>query len=357
MATTSVRVALRVRPITPKEILANSVDCIAYPGNSTVIVGADSTTIYGHQAEKRPYTFDHVFPPSIGQDEVFKACVLDLIDRFLEGFNATILAYGQTGSGKTYRTMLWLTVAGHSSGIVPRAIYEIYNRLEQTQARLADKFGFQVFVSFLELYNEDLLDLLNPRPRTAGSSGWGGLSIREDGNGNIVWTGVREEEVKSPEELLSFLQKGSLYRTTGTTDMNTSSSRSHAIFSVILKQRRLGGHLSSKFHFVDLAGSERLKRTNAAGERKKEGISINQGLLALGNVISALGDESRRAVHIPYRDSKLTRMLQDSLGGNSQTLMLACVSPSDSNYGETVNTLNYANRTRNIKNRVAINQD
>jgi hypothetical protein len=148
--------------------------------------------------------------------------------------------------------------------------------------------------------------------------------------------------------------------------MNASSSRSHAIFTVTLKQTRTvegeNGEkekttLLSKFHFVDLAGSERLKRTNAEGDRKKEGISINQGLLALGNVISALGDESRKAGHVPYRDSKLTRMLQDSLGGNSQTLMLACISPSDLNYGETVNTLHYANRARNIKNRVAINQD
>jgi hypothetical protein len=165
----------------------------------------------------------------------------------------------------------------------------------------------------------------------------------------------------------SILQKGTLCRTTGSTDMNASSSRSHAIFTVTLKQSKstldeenvkiANSTLISKFHFVDLAGSERLKRTNAEGDRKKEGISINQGLLALGNVISALGDESRRCGHIPYRDSKLTRMLQDSLGGNSQTLMLACISPSDMNYGETVNTLHYANRARNIKNTVEINQD
>ncbi|RUP42749.1 hypothetical protein BC936DRAFT_138140, partial [Jimgerdemannia flammicorona] len=196
------------------------------------------------------------------------------------------------------------------------------------------------------------------------------------------------------------LQKGSLCRTTGQTDMNQASSRSHAIFSIILKQQRLeeeeswndtptppasphedkedhdekeersqsasrtrngsGGELrrtTSKFHFVDLAGSERLKRTGASGDRAKEGISINAGLLALGNVISALGDETRKATHVPYRDSKLTRLLQDSLGGNSQTLMLACCSPSDSNFMETLNTLKYANRARNIKNRVTVNQD
>lgn len=152
--------------------------------------------------------------------------------------------------------------------------------------------------------------------------------------------------------------------------MNAVSSRSHAIFSVILKQHVPAQEddndqeqsnetktIVSKFHFVDLAGSERLKRTNAQGERAREGIAINSGLLALGNVISALGDEARRSTHVPYRDSKLTRLLQDSLGGNSQTLMMACVSPADTNFVETLSTLKYANRARNIKNRVTINQE
>jgi hypothetical protein len=314
-------------------------------------------------------------------------------------------------------------------GIVPRAIQDMFERMEAKQKRNLEGYKYSVAVSFLELYNEDLVDLLNPRPRTAGSNS--GPTIREDSNGNIVWSGVREEEVVSPEELLrlvyltiagalqnitdmrscSCLQRGTLCRTTGSTDMNASSSRSHAIFSVILRQQAWipalneenqqqdpnsssissdepnttttdplveatdindeeeadynptnhpngqWRHTVSKFHFVDLAGSERLKRTNAEGDRKKEGISINQGLLALGNVISALGDENKKGAHVPYRDSKLTRMLQDSLGGNSQTLMLACVSPSDLSYGETVNTLVYANRARNIKNRVLINQE
>ncbi|RCH90181.1 hypothetical protein CU098_003647, partial [Rhizopus stolonifer] len=184
--------------------------------------------------------------------------------------------------------------------------------------------------------------------------------------GNIYWSGVKEELCYSPEEVLGYLAQGSLGRTTGSTEMNSVSSRSHAIFSVILKQqkpeqdetgKKVIESLNSKFHFVDLAGSERLKRTHAQGDRAKEGIAINSGLLALGNVISALGDETRRATHIPYRDSKLTRLLQDSLGGNSQTLMLACVSPADTNFMETLNTLKYANRARNIKNRVTVNQD
>lgn len=246
-----------------------------------------------------------------------------------------------------------------SQGIVPRAISTIFKMLESEKLK-NEEFESKVTVSFMELYNEELVDLLNHRPRSASNQC--GPVIREDSHGKIVWQNLWEEKVTSTKELLDVLQKGSLCRTTGSTDMNASSSRSHAIFTVTLKQTKNDGegsktNLISRFHFVDLAGSERLKRTNAEGDRKKEGISINQGLLALGNVISALGDEARKGGHVPYRDSKLTRMLQDSLGGNSQTLMLACISPSDLNYGETVNTLHYANRARNIKNSVEINQD
>ncbi|KAJ3185213.1 Kinesin-like protein kif21b [Gaertneriomyces sp. JEL0708] len=287
------------------------------------------------------------------------------------------------------------TAEPEDHGLVPRAIYYLFDRLRDQALSNPEGFKYEVYVSFLELYNEEIVDLLNPKPKD--TTGWGGLSIREDA-GKIVWHGVKDIPVSSPEELLTLLEKGSLCRTTGSTDMNAASSRSHAIFSVTLKQQKWTAspqndtskpntptpsetptpsvrdddsrpetpathpdgsyqNLVSKFHFVDLAGSERLKRTNAEGDRKKEGISINQGLLALGNVISALGDDTRKGAHVPYRDSKLTRMLQDSLGGNSQTLMLACVSPSDTNYGETMNTLNYANRARNIKNKVVINQE
>lgn len=174
--------------------------------------------------------------------------------------------------------------------------------------------------------------------------------------------------MSTAEEALECLRIGALSRTTASTQMNTQSSRSHAIFTLHIKQQRLVPSdedkdsndfetLTAKFHFVDLAGSERLKRTGATGERAKEGISINCGLLALGNVISALGDKSKKALHVPYRDSKLTRLLQDSLGGNSRTVMIACISPSDRDFMETLNTLKYANRARNIKNKVYINQD
>ncbi|KAG0006220.1 Kinesin-like protein kif21b [Entomortierella chlamydospora] len=262
--------------------------------------------------------------------------------------------------------------------IVPRAAHAIFSQLN-AQMEKDPAMEYQVYVSFLELYNEELIDLLQTQPRTRKDT----IQVREDGFGGISWQGVKEQQVNSAQELLDWLQKGTLCRTTAATDMNQTSSRSHAIFSVVLKQQRSEEieeineneeqaspsaapaktndksikKFASKFHFVDLAGSERLKRTRAVGDRAKEGISINAGLLALGNVISALGDESRKSSHIPYRDSKLTRLLQDSLGGNSATLMLACVSGADADINETISTLVYANRARNIRNRVVINQD
>ncbi|KAI9000288.1 P-loop containing nucleoside triphosphate hydrolase protein, partial [Gaertneriomyces semiglobifer] len=404
MASTSVKVAVRVRPLSPKEVLSSAQECISYiDGTPQLCIGPSvgnndlfsSTLSLAHPAQKS-FTFDHVFNTNSTQAAVYEECVQPLVDRFLEGFNATVLAYGQTGSGKTYSMGTGLdTAEPEDHGLVPRAIYYLFDHLRDQALSNPEGFKYEVYVSFLELYNEEIVDLLNPKPKD--TTGWGGLSIREDA-GKIVWHGVKDIPVSSPEELLTLLEKGSLCRTTGSTDMNAASSRSHAIFSVTLKQQKWTAapqndtskpntptpnetpvpsvrdddsrpetpsthpdgsyqNLVSKFHFVDLAGSERLKRTNAEGDRKKEGISINQGLLALGNVISALGDDTRKGAHVPYRDSKLTRMLQDSLGGNSQTLMLACVSPSDTNYGETMNTLNYANRARNIKNKVVINQE
>ena len=244
---------------------------------------------------------------------------------------------------------------------------------------------------------EELKDLLAAgRGGSGGASAGGGLSapsgalagrgrglqIREDANGGIYFAGAEEAEVVSFEDVRMLLEQGTARRATGSTEMNAHSSRSHAIFTLTIEQHvvrdvdadaaapgeatvgevAVGAeeeYITSKFHFVDLAGSERLKKTKAEGERLKEGININSGLLALGNVISALGDETRmrQGAHVAYRDSKLTRMLQDSLGGNSRTLMIACVSPVDSNSEESKSTLQYANRARNIKNKPVINRD
>ncbi|KYN11395.1 Kinesin-like protein KIF21A [Trachymyrmex cornetzi] len=325
----------------------------------------------------KAFTYDYVFDTQVNQNAIYETCVNRLVEGALDGYNATVLAYGQTGSGKTYTMGTGFDVEVDETivGIIPRAIKHLFDGIVDKQKRARERAQmppeFKVTAQFLELYNEDLKDLLEPGgPR-------GGARIHEDTMGNIHLAGVEPRVVTSPEQALEYLRLGALSRTTGSTQMNTQSSRSHAIFTLYIKQQRCikvedpdadvdtSGveltnefeTLTAKFHFVDLAGSERLKRTGATGDRAKEGISINCGLLALGNVISALGDKTKKASHIPYRDSKLTRLLQDSLGGNSQTVMIACVSPSDRDFMETLSTLKYANRARNIKNKVTINQD
>lgn len=264
-----------------------------------------------------------------------------------------------------------------SIGIVPRVFQFIFEELDRKrkQSSLSE---FTIKVAFLELYNEELHDLLDigPIDRQTGKP-LKDLIIKEK-NGTIFVQGLKEETVSSKEECLGLLNKGIASRTTSATLMNEGSSRSHAIFTISIEQKIVreievpesaaaddkGGmpgqqeeQITAKFHFVDLAGSERIKRTGATGQLLKEGISINKGLLCLGNVISALTDESKKDKHIPYRDSKLTRILQDSLGGNSRTTMIACVSPAESNYEESLNAIKYASRARNIKNKAVVNRD
>ncbi|KAK4336765.1 hypothetical protein RND71_044067 [Anisodus tanguticus] len=294
----------------------------------------------------------------------------------LEGYNATIVAYGQTGSGKTYTMGTAFGIKdSEENGIIQRAVDHLFEGISKRQQAARNLNlpipEFKVTAQFLELYNEDIIDLLSD-DKTKNAN----IKIHEDENGSIYTMGTATITVKSPDTTLQCLQKGALSRQTGSTNMNAQSSRSHAIFTIFIKQQRVvqieNNHhmeteveiknqefetLTAKFNFVDLAGSERLKRTGATGDRAKEGISINTGLLSLGNVISALGDKNKRALHVPYRDSKLTRLLQDSLGGNSRTLMIACISPSDRDFMETLGTLRYANRAKNIRNKVVANQD
>uniref|UniRef100_A0A8D1WWU1 Kinesin family member 7 n=1 Tax=Sus scrofa TaxID=9823 RepID=A0A8D1WWU1_PIG len=239
-------------------------------------------------------------------------------------------------------------------GIIPRAMAEAFKLIDEN-----DLLDCLVHVSYLEVYKEEFRDLLEVG--TASRD----IQLREDDRGNVVVCGVKEVDVEGLDEVLSLLEMGNAARHTGATHLNRLSSRSHTVFTVTLEQRgrapsRLprppaGQLLISKFHFVDLAGSERVLKTGSTGERLKESIQINSSLLALGNVISALGDPQRRSSHIPYRDSKITRILKDSLGGNAKTVMIACVSPSSSDFDETLNTLNYASRAQNICNRATIN--
>ncbi|XP_032325328.1 kinesin-like protein KIF7 isoform X1 [Camelus ferus] len=341
-----VRVALRVRPLLPKELLHGHQSCLRVePGHGRVTLGRD-----------RHFGFHVVLDEDAGQEAVYQACVQPLVEAFFEGFNATVFAYGQTGSGKTY-TMGEASVASlheDEQGIIPRAMAEAFKLIDEN-----DLLDCLVHVSYLEVYKEEFRDLLEVG--TASRD----IQLREDDRGNVVLCGVKEVDVEGLDEVLSLLEMGNAARHTGSTHLNRLSSRSHTVFTVTLEQRgrapsRLprpaaGQLLISKFHFVDLAGSERVLKTGSTGERLKESIQINSSLLALGNVISALGDPQRRGSHIPYRDSKITRILKDSLGGNAKTVMVACVSPSSSDFDETLNTLNYASRAQNIRNRATVN--
>uniref|UniRef100_A0A8D0IZ87 Kinesin motor domain-containing protein n=1 Tax=Sus scrofa TaxID=9823 RepID=A0A8D0IZ87_PIG len=234
-------------------------------------------------------------------------------------------------------------------GVIPRVIQLLFKEIDKKS-----DFEFTLKVSYLEIYNEEILDLLCPSREKAPQ-----INIREDPKEGIKIVGLTEKTVFVALDTVSCLEQGNNCRTVASTAMNSQSSRSHAIFTISIEQRKKSDKSSSfrsKLHLVDLAGSERQKKTKAEGDRLKEGININRGLLCLGNVISALGDD-KKGGFVPYRDSKLTRLLQDSLGGNSHTLMIACVSPADSNLEETLNTLRYADRARKIKNKPVINID
>nr|XP_034373038.1 kinesin-like protein KIF21A isoform X9 [Arvicanthis niloticus] len=372
----SVRVAVRIRPQLAKEKIEGCHICTSVtPGEPQVFLGKD-----------KAFTFDYVFDIDSQQEQIYTQCIEKLIEGCFEGYNATVFAYGQTGAGKTYTmgTGFDVNIMEEEQGIISRAVRHLFKSIEEKKTS-AIKNGvpppeFKVNAQFLELYNEEVLDLFDTTRDIDAKNKKSNIRIHEDSTGGIYTVGVTTRTVNTEPEMMQCLKLGALSRTTASTQMNVQSSRSHAIFTIHVCQTRVCPQtdaenvtdnklisessqmnefetLTAKFHFVDLAGSERLKRTGATGERAKEGISINCGLLALGNVISALGDKSKRATHVPYRDSKLTRLLQDSLGGNSQTIMIACVSPSDRDFMETLNTLKYANRARNIKNKVMVNQD
>ncbi|KAI5598158.1 hypothetical protein BDE02_02G114000 [Populus trichocarpa] len=366
-----VKVALHIRPLIADERAQGCKDCV------TVVSGKPQVQIGTHA-----FTFDHVYGSSgTPSSAMFEECIGPLVDGLFQGYNATVLAYGQTGSGKTY-TMGTGFKDGCQMGIIPQVMNVLFSKIET----LKHQIEFQLHVSFIEILKEEVRDLLDPTTlnKSDTANGHGGkvnlpgkppIQIRETSNGVITLAGSTEVSVSSFKEMATCLEQGSLSRATGSTNMNNQSSRSHAIFTITLEQmRKLNPvfpgdsnpndsmneeYLCAKLHLVDLAGSERAKRTGSDGMRFKEGVHINKGLLALGNVISALGDDKRRkeGVHVPYRDSKLTRLLQDSLGGNSRTVMIACISPADINAEETLNTLKYANRARNIQNKPVVNRD
>jgi kinesin family member 11 len=295
----------------------------------------------------KTYSFDKVFGPTSSQQKVFDEVVRGMLTEVLLGYNCTIFAYGQTGTGKTYTMEGDLSEPSTGSGIIPRALYSLFEQLQDTME-------YSVRVSYMELYNEELKDLLSAEDDMRK------LKIYEDLNrkGSVVIQGLEEILVNNAADVIQILQRGSMKRQIASTKMNDVSSRSHGIFSITvhIKEATSDGEellKVGKLHLVDLAGSENIGRSGAENKRAKEAGMINQSLLTLGRVINALVD---RSPHIPYRESKLTRLLQDSLGGRTKTCIIAAVSPSRCSLEESMSTLDYAHRAKNIRNKPEVNQ-
>ncbi|XP_055957564.1 kinesin-like protein KIF18A [Patella vulgata] len=282
------------------------------------------------------FAFDYVFGPHTSNQTVYEHTTKTILEGFLNGYNCSVFAYGATGAGKTH-TMLG---SENKPGVMYLTMIDLYERI----AAIQEEKSCEVAVSYLEVYNEQIRDLLKPQAP---------LPIREDSCSGVVISGLSLHKPKSADELLKMLQYGNQNRSQHPTDANAESSRSHAVFQVFVKQKDRTANISAevkvaKMCLVDLAGSERATVTTNRGVRFREGANINKSLLALGNVINALADNKSKG-HIPYRDSKLTRILKDSLGGNCRTVMIAAVSPSSMSYDDTYNTLKYADRAKNIR--------
>uniref|UniRef100_A0A452UX45 Kinesin-like protein n=1 Tax=Ursus maritimus TaxID=29073 RepID=A0A452UX45_URSMA len=295
----------------------------------------------------KQFTFDGAYYVDHFTEQIYNEIAYPLVEGVTEGYNGTIFAYGQTGSGKSF-TMQGLPDPPSQRGIIPRAFEHVFESVQ-----CAENTKFLVRASYLEIYNEDIRDLLGADTKQK-------LELKEHPEKGVYVKGLSMHTVHSVAQCERVMETGWKNRSVGYTLMNKDSSRSHSIFTVSIEIYAVDewgkDHLrAGKLNLVDLAGSERQSKTGATGERLKEATKINLSLSALGNVISALVDG--RCKHIPYRDSKLTRLLQDSLGGNTKTLMVACLSPADNNYDETLSTLRYANRAKNIKNKPHINED
>ncbi|XP_066936817.1 osmotic avoidance abnormal protein 3-like isoform X2 [Clytia hemisphaerica] len=298
-------------------------------------------------ATPKAFTFDGVFYTDSITESIYSDICFPLVEGCVEGYNGTVFAYGQTGCGKSF-TMQGIEDPPTQRGIIPRAFEHIFESIQ-----VADNTKFLVHASYLEIYNEEIRDLLSKDNKKK-------LDIKEHPDRGVYVKDLSLVPCHNSKDMDNVMNKGSSNRSVGATLMNADSSRSHSIFTIFVETCETGTdgeeHIrAGKLNLVDLAGSERQAKTGAEGSRLKEATKINLSLSALGNVISALVDGKSK--HIPYRDSKLTRLLQDSLGGNTKTLMVACISPADNNYDETLSTLRYANRAKNIKNKPKINED
>ena len=343
MGAESVKVVVRCRPMNGTERGAGRVRVVEMdPGGGQVLV-RDPKGAAGEPP--KAFTFDMVYNWESTQKQVYDNTARGIVNSTMEGYNGTIFAYGQTGTGKSH-TMEGQREPQDLWGIIPRSFNHIFDAIDG-----AEDTDFLVRASYLEIYNEDVRDLLAKNAHNK-------LELKESVDTGVYVKDLTAFVVKNVAQITNVLNVGQKNRSVGATKMNLNSSRSHSIFTITVEQSSRGadGHIRvGKLNLVDLAGSERQSKTGATGERLKEATKINLSLSALGNVISALVDG--KSGHIPYRDSKLTRLLQDSLGGNTKTLMIANLGPADYNYDETLSTLRYANRAKNIKNKPKINED
>ncbi|XP_018789911.1 PREDICTED: kinesin-like protein KIF3A [Bactrocera latifrons] len=341
----NVRVVVRVRPMEKSELNSGATNVIQVDKINRAI-----TAVKPNAANEPPktYYFDNVFSSDSNQLDLYVDTARPIVEKVLEGYNGTIFAYGQTGTGKTY-TMSGNPDSPQTKGIIPNAFAHIFGHI----AKARENQKFLVRVSYMEIYNEEVRDLL-------GKDVSKSLEVKERPDIGVFVKDLSGYVVHNADDLENIMRLGNKNRVVGATKMNQESSRSHAIFSITVESSELTqGDMTNvkmgKLQLVDLAGSERQSRTQASGQRLKEATKINLSLSVLGNVISALVDG--KSTHIPYRNSKLTRLLQDSLGGNSKTVMCATISPSDINYMETISTLRYASRAKNIQNRMRVNEE
>uniref|UniRef100_A0A8C6Q6Z3 Kinesin-like protein n=1 Tax=Nothobranchius furzeri TaxID=105023 RepID=A0A8C6Q6Z3_NOTFU len=340
-------VALRIRPLSDGE-QEEGATIVAHRVDDQMVVLMDpmedpDDILRAHRSREKTYLFDVAFDFSASQEEVYRATTKGLIEGLISGYNATVFAYGPTGCGKTY-TMLG---TDKEPGIYVRTLNDLFRAIEET----SDDMLYSISMSYLEIYNEMIRDLLNP------SSGF--LDLREDSKGVIQVAGITEVSTINAQEIMELLMKGNKQRTQEPTAANQTSSRSHAVLQVAVKQQSRCRDVLQEVRFarlfmIDLAGSERAAQTQNRGQRLKEGAHINRSLLALGNCINALSDKNGTK-YVNYRDSKLTRLLKDSLGGNSRTVMIAHISPAFMAFEESRNTLTYADRAKSIRTRVKKN--
>ncbi|XP_010514752.1 PREDICTED: kinesin-like protein KIN-12E [Camelina sativa] len=347
----NVQVIIRTRPLSSSEISTQ--------GNNKCVRQDNGQAITWIGNPESRFTFDLVADENVTQEQMFQVAGVPMVENVVGGYNSCMFAYGQTGSGKTH-TMLGDIEGGtrrHSvkCGITPRVFEYLFSRIQkEKEVRKEEKLHFTCRCSFLEIYNEQILDLLDPSSCN--------LQLREDHKKGIHVENLKEIEVSSARDVIQQLMQGAANRKVAATNMNRASSRSHSVFTCIIESKWVSQgvthHRFARLNLVDLAGSERQKSSGAEGERLKEATNINKSLSTLGLVIMNLVSVSNgKSVHVPYRDSKLTFLLQDSLGGNSKTIIIANISPSSSCSLETLSTLKFAQRAKLIKNNAIVNED